>query len=348
VTKAKSTRTGARRPARGRSPKPKPPGRSRPAKPNQRWHGAIIADYAQLRHWPGVEYLGIGFKQVAGKLTRRRSVVIYVSDKGAFAEADRLPAKAKVLLPVGKEMYMARWLPTDVIKAHRASFAAGSVCAGADVGSNGEAATLGCLVQVSGDSSGAVFGLTAGHLFLTPPGQVNAGLVVTQPAPPDPSSARLGVTTSQPQGIAGNTVAGYVDWALVTHDDDRVVDPNTAVDPSFTFSKQILTEDELGSAGPLTVDKLGAPPPVGTGRRTGQFRAKLPSVPVGGVNCSQVWEFANPGGIMGAKGDSGALVVSRSGSTSGAVIGIVFGVSSSGESIFVFPLARVQPPLTMA
>lgn len=320
----------------------RPSKRAKPAKLDQRWHEAIIADYARLRHWPGVEYLGIGFKEVKGKLTRRRCVLIYVREKGNFAEMHRLPAKAKVLLPVGKGMYASRWLPTDVITHGAAQFAADTVRPGDDVSGNGESATLGCLVKVAGDNN--VYCLTAGHTFVTPPGAVPPGIEVSQPALANP--ARLGVTTTDPQGIAGNMEVGYVDFALVTHD-DRGIDPNTAVDPAFTFSKRILTEAEI-SSGPITAEKLGAPAPIGSGRTTGQVRGTLHDIPVGGMNCSQVLEITNPGGAMGQKGDSGALVVSRSGSTAGAVIGILFGISADGASIYVFPLARIQPKVTMA
>lgn len=320
----------------------RPSKRVKPAKRDQRWHEAIIADYARLCHWPGVEYLGVGFKEVKGKLTRRRCVLIFVQQKGNVEKRDRLPAKARVLVPVGKGMYATRWLPTDVINHGAAQFAAETVRAGDDVSGSGESATLGCLVRVAGDDN--VYCLTAGHTFVTPPGAVPPDIEVSQPAVANP--VRLGVTTTDPQGIAGNTDAGYVDFALVTHE-DRSIDPNTALDPAFTFSKRILTEAEIGN-GLITAEKLGALAPIGSGRTTGQVRGTLQNIPVGGTNCSHVLEIVNPGGFMGQKGDSGALVVSRSGDTAGAVIGILFGISADGASIYVYPLARIQPKVSMA
>jgi hypothetical protein len=233
-----------------------------------------------------------------------------------------------------------------VVKASRIGFAAAPVRAGSDLAANGKAATAGCMVQVSGDNT--IYCLTAGHLFVTLPGGVPGGVVVVQPAPNDPSSAQFGVTASQPLGLADNMSNGYVDWALVVPDADRDIDANSAADPHFTFSKRILSEKEIASAILMTADKLGAPRPVGTGKTTGQLRAILPSIPINDVRCFFVLEISNPGGLMGINGDSGALVVSRSGTTSGAVVGIVFAVNDSGDTVYAFPLARVSPTVTMA
>jgi hypothetical protein len=85
----------------------------RPSKrPTERWHEAVIADYATLRNWPGVQRIGLGLKEVKGRLTKRYCVKIYVARKGDLMnQAERLPAKARVLLPAGRGMFKTRWVP---------------------------------------------------------------------------------------------------------------------------------------------------------------------------------------------------------------------------------------------
>src|ERR1035437_991678 len=95
----------------------RPAGRA-PKRPVERWHEAVIADYATLRHWPGVQRIGLGLKEVKGRLTRRYCVKIYVPRKGDLPnQAELLPARARVLLPAGRGMFKTRWAPTDVVTA---------------------------------------------------------------------------------------------------------------------------------------------------------------------------------------------------------------------------------------
>jgi hypothetical protein len=316
----------------------------------KRWHEAIIADYALLRQWPGVERVALGIKEVKGRLTGRNCVKIYVRNKGARLAhpSHKLPAKARVLLPVKRGIFKSRWLPTDVVNAGTVSLSAAAsdffnpILTGAEIGPSGgmERGTHACMVR---DTASNLLCLTAGHVVSSSAGDVPPDLPVNQPLNPPPGIPQgdifLGETVA---GFVGNQpLIGFVDWATIRLQPPRT-GVNTAWDPRLTFTRRVLSMKEVVNGHP-SVEKLGG----ATQFTTGGFSARIPELTFTGGVARDVLEFKGDGpGPIAQKGDSGALVVSRSAGSAGAVVGILFAVQDPPEEpggrAYVFPLERLQ------
>jgi hypothetical protein len=319
------------------------------AKPRRRaanWAEAVIVDYNRFLHWPGVEGLGIGIKEVQGDLGKKYCVKLYVRKKGDLAHpTHHLPAKARVLLPAGRGMYRMRWIPTDVIEAPTAVRSANPVRAGDQVGvlKGGGLTEVGTLTFIGTDPGGAALCLTAGHVISDEEGSVPVGVLVNQPAhlPPggDPDDVVLGSASDGFVGPQPITQA-YVDWALVTVQSGRQTDGNAARDPSFTFTKTRLSESAIVN-GQLIGEMLGAQTGVKT---TGNFSATRDLTLQSGEVLHKVIEFKSPDGSTIARtGDSGALMVSRTTGSEGKIIGMVCAANDPPDSrVYVYPLSRVS------
>lgn len=297
-----------------------------------------------------MERIGLGLKEVGGRLTRRYCVKIYVTSKAEPEHpAHRLPIKTRVLLPVGRGMFRTRWVPTDVVTAGTVVLATTAttifnpIRGGVEVGRAGGAGlgTLACLVK---DANGAIFGLTAGHVVSSSIGPVAPGAAMNQPlnAPPRsrPGSAYLGQTI-------GGSVGGqpFVDWALIQL--TRQVDGNFAWDESFQFTTSVMSEDRIINEAPA-VAKLSAV----SGLTSGGLSAKLDDLQLkSGLVIKGIFEMkSDSADVIGKLGDSGALVIGK-GKHEGIVIGLLFAVQDPpvdpGGRAYVFPLARL-PQLTIA
>lgn len=310
------------------------------------WAEAIIADYGRFQNWPGVVRLGIGIKEVGGELGAKYCVKLYVSKKGDLARpTDQLPAKARVLLPAGKGMYRARWIPTDIVQASTAVRSADPVRLGDQLGVliGGGRTEVGTLTFVGTSQEGAMVCLTAGHVVSNGEGSVRAGVLVNQPAHfpagGQPDDVLLGSSSGGFVGGQPGTNA-YVDWALVTVQNGRHGDGSVARDPSFTYTKTRLPESAIVN-GQLTGEMLGAQTGVKT---TGRFSASLDLTLKSGAILHRVIEFkSQEGTTIARRGDSGALMVSRTPGSEGQIIGMVCAANEPPDNrVYVFPLSRVS------
>lgn len=314
-----------------------------------RWHRAVIVDYTRLRAFPGVVSVGLGMKERGAKLTRRQSVKIYVREKPAALHADRhLPKKAHVLVPVGRGLYRSRWLPTDVVELPSIVRAAGNhgrldpVASGAEIGLvavNGGPGTFGCVVRVGA----ALRLLTAGHVVLDHDGEIPANIEVYQPQPQFPrEDFLLGATAA---GFVGNDVAsgGYVDAALITPANGGRTATNVAWDPRVGSLAGFLTLAAVQD-GKVPVHKVGAR----TGYTLGEFSVVHPHLvdDKTATDYHNVIEFlvsdAEPAGVLGERGDSGAVLVSRAPARAGMIAGLLFAVSPDGRRGFAVPFDRLM------
>lgn len=311
------------------------------------WHRAVIPDYATFSNSPGVVCVGLGVKEVGGKLTRRRCVKIYVRRKQSETALEHkpFPKTTRVLLPSGKGHYEMVRLPTDIVELGDAEFALKAddtysvVPSGAEIGwSSSPPATLGCVVKRQGDDRLLI--LTVGHL-ITGSGNVPANLTINQPQ--NNSAVFLGQTT---EGFVGNdfNLGGYIDGVLVAIDDNRFV-TNASWDARVPVPTRFLPQSTIVNQQPA-VHKVGA----ATGYTCGVYSGHLPSIPlnVNGVihQCYNVLEFQKSDDCpmvsaltFAARGDSGSIIISRSPGTSSRVVGMLFAVW--GHRAFVIPFERL-------
>src|SRR5262249_10809914 len=109
---------------------------------------------------------------------------------------------------------------------------------------------------------------------------------------------------------------------------------------SFTFAKTRLSESAIIN-GQVIGEMLGAQ----TGVKTrGSFSAIRDLTLQSGEVLHKVIEFKAPDGTTSArKGDSGALMVSRSPGSQGKIIGMVCAANDPPDSrVYVYPLSRVS------
>jgi hypothetical protein len=319
-----------------------------------RWHDAVVVDYGQLIASPNVERIAIGWKEVAGKVTSRRAVRIYVTTKQPepVSATERLPKTTRVLLPIGKGLYRTVRLPTDVVWHAPAALCTAAadffnpVLGGALLaGPEQDSGTFACMVL---DAQNQRLALTAGHVIQpNVVGHVSAGQAVSQPptvpaALPPGAMLRVGRTVD---GHFGNESGLFRDFALIELEDragrsepfDNVLSPTSTV-LSFAIVSSLAKQ--------LTVTKLGA----SSGRTRAQFVEVTPSVKLGPVTAMSVYQFnglpETPGPPFAQKGDSGALVISDSPDTRGQIVGLLVGKEDGSEGAprgrgYVVPFERL-------
>lgn len=315
-----------------------------------RWHDAVILNYAQFMAWPNVERVGLGWKERGGMLTSRRCVKIYVNAKTKkVVKAERLPLTATVLLPIGKGLYEAKRVPTDVVWHKKIDFCKGTsdflnpLLSGGLIGIQGSAGTCACVVR---DVAGRLFALTAGHVVMPvppSPGDVAAGMPVLQPPVP-PANPQPGVSPLLGRTVGGhfgNRPDGFADFALIELRPGRTA-VNQTVDGAPTngpiLPYQFVVNNRIQAA------KYGAI----SGRTEASFGSAPVSIQVDGMTITNIFEFLGlPGKLFGTKGDSGALVVSVSPGSAGAIIGLLFATSPPAPDApagrgFVFPFERLS------
>lgn len=290
-----------------------------------RWHEAVIADHAKLMSWPNVERVALGWKERKGKVTRTMSVKIYVREKVAkLAPRDVIPRSTKVLIPIGKGLYKSKRIPTDVIWHAPAKFCAlpgdflNPIQGGALLGVPGsEVGTYACIVT---NSAGQQFALTAGHVIQPSTGSIASGISIVQPPTTPPnmppgSSPLLGRTVS---GFFGSTPNGFVDFALIQIRPGRS-GVSTALDGALGNGPVLPSTFVLNNN--IEATKFGGM----TGRTSAAFAGAVPSIVIGGVIVTNVYEFVGlPGPPFAAPGDSGSLVLSDSPGSKGSIVGILF------------------------
>jgi hypothetical protein len=274
-------------------------------------------------------------------------VKVYVRDKLAEpGESGWIPKTARVLFPVGKDVYRVRRIPTDVVWHVPATFCAlptdllNPLLGGAEMGSTiTNIGSHACMVR---DSAGQTFALTAGHVISTLVGGIPAGLQVKQPLSVGPgvppSETPLGQTAT---GFFGNVPDGFLDFALIRLRPGRT-GSSTSID-GLAASGQILPPGQVVNDR-VQVTKFGA----ATGRTQAVFSALVNSMVIGGITVTRIFEFKGvPGQAFGGRGDSGALVVSLDPASRGFIVGLLFAVTppapdAPGGRGFVFPFGRMS------
>jgi hypothetical protein len=314
----------------------------------QALHRAIIRDVARLKSYPGVRSVALGHKEKGGKLTRRVSVKIYVEKKKPASKVgkEQLPRTAVVLWPVDRLHYRARRIITDVVEVKRFSLAVSPceyfprVPVGAQIGCGGIVptgpGTQGCVVRRAADN--ATLLMTAAHVVAANPGPVAPNTPVFQPDGPIPRFS-VGRTIG---GFFGNIpqLGVYVDTALYEVTNTQRSAANTSWNQQMPPVRGSLSLAEICQAR-LPVEKTGA----ATGYTMGQFSTfhrEYPDPDLG--HLLQVLEYVSvsPNLPLADHGDSGAVVVSAAPSSRGAVIGLLFAVSSDGQSAFVVPFDSIR------
>jgi hypothetical protein len=315
-----------------------------------RWHEAIIVDHEKLLKWPDVHRVVLGWKEKGGKLTRKVAVKIYVGKKirsRKQLQPERLlPATTRILVPIGRDLYKSRRVPTDVVWHAEPKFCGSPtdllnpIEGGAWLGVPAhEAGTFACMVA---DPSGRSFALTAGHVVQNPLGNIGTGIPVIQPPAPSPtippgSSPRLGRTVG---GFFGNLPTGFVDFALIQLFPERT-GVSTSID-GLPGNGPILPPAFVAT-NRIQVTKFGAV----SGRTEAVFSALVPSIVIRGITVTNVYEFLGvPGRLFGQPGDSGALVISSSPGSQGGIIGLLFATTPPTEDApagrgYVFPFGRM-------
>jgi len=313
----------------------------------KRWHEAVIAEYVKLMSWPNVERVALGWKERKGKVTSRMCVKIYVREKAAKPKRDEtLPRSTKVLIPIGRGLYKSQRVPTDVVWHAPAKFCAAPgdflnpVESGALLGVPGnEAGTYACVVA---DSAGQRFALTAGHVIQSFPGDIGSEIAVVQPPTPPanmPPGASLlfGRTVG---GFFGSSLNGFVDFALIQMHPGRS-GVSSALDGAPGNGPILPSAFVLNNR--IQVTKFGGI----TGRTSAVFGGSVPSIVIGGVTVTNVYEFVGlPGPLFADQGDSGSLVVSVSPGSQGGIVGLLFAVTpptpdALAGRAFVFPFERI-------
>lgn len=311
------------------------------------WHQAVIADYVKLMAWPGVRMVALGWKERRRKLTARMAVKIYVNAKIRRPKRhEALPRWTTVLVPIGKRLYKAHRVPTDVVWHAAPQLCAtpgdflNPVVGGAMLGVPGnEAGTYACAVA---DQQGQTFALTAGHVIQSSVGSVPTGMVVAQPPTPPLTvapgqSPLLGRTVG---GFFGNGPDGFVDFAVIRLRPGRAA-TSTAIDGLPGNGPLLPAAFVVNNR--IQVTKFGAL----TGRTQASFSAAIPSIVIGGVSVTRVYEFLGlPGKLFGRPGDSGALVLSSSAGSQGGVVGLLFATAPPTPDApagrgYVFPFDRI-------
>jgi hypothetical protein len=335
--------------------------RKKAGKHEKQWEKAVILNRARLNSWPGVISVAIGRKEKGGKLTGRRCVKIYVRRKRAISKlaTEPLPKTAQVLLPTGKSTFRSYRLPTDVVELRGLLLAqpnnqplAGcnqpggeqsflTVPSGAEIGMNPTTGfgpgSLGCIVKSNAD--GTRFLMTAGHVVSSVHGSVPAR-VMFQPQINN-AQRRLGKTQI---GLIDNDVVtdGYIDAVLIAIETATLSFTNAAWDPRVPTPTSFLPISTIVQ-GQISVHKVGA--------RTGYTRGEFSAFHKSHTNelTSEVYrnilEFKisadNPHACIADKGDSGSVVISRSGQNQGSMVGLLFAVSLDRERAFVIPFERL-------
>ena len=311
------------------------------------WVEAIILDKDRLLSFPNVRRIGIGVKEVAGKLTRRYCVKIYVTaKKKRIRESDALPKHAYVLVPIGRGLYRKRRLATDVVWFAEAGFCKGPADflnpleGGAQIGAPGAGpGTFTCMVEAA---NGAILALTCGHVMNAGPGPVPTNRPVTQPmvlppGSPPGTSILLGRTRG---GAFGNIPDGFLDFCVIELRTGRG-GVSTPLD-GLGVSDVILTPEQVVQ-NRVRVSKFGAV----TRRTQGVFSRVVQSEDIEGINVRNVYEFKGMNGqAFGQKGDSGALVLCEAPSFPGAIVGILFATAPATPDApegrgFVMPFGRL-------
>jgi hypothetical protein len=312
-----------------------------------RWHDAHIAEHSAFLARAGVRYVALGWKERDGRLTRRMSVKIYIEHKRKHVvDHERLPDATSVLVHTGRGRYHRLTVPTDVVQYGPVRLCAGPsdfldpVSGGALLSIPGaDNGTFGCVVA---DQNGTPFLLSAAHVAQGTEGHVQANLLVKQPAsrpagvPPN-QSLTIGATAS---GFFGNRNGLFEDFMFIKPNGGRAV-VSQALDGVQQNGTVLGWEQVVGSH--LVVTKYGAQ----TMRQTATFSARIPSLPLDGLSALEVYEFKGTGPTpFGLRGDSGALVLSQSASSAGAIVGLLFAVSDStpqepGGRGYVVPFERM-------
>ena len=320
-----------------------------------RWHEAIVLDHDRLLAIPNVQQVGVGLKEVASRMTRRYCVKVYVDGKKKrIREADRVPAHAYVLVPIGKGLYKKRRLPTDVVY-----FAPMSLCGprdflnpvggGAQMGKAGSApGTFTCMVS---DQQGSLYGLTAGHVVRTSPGTIpkSAKIPLVQPMilPPGspPGTAILFGRTLG--GGYGDMKDGYYDFCVFEIRNGRG-GTSSPLDGRMIVPEVLPPEIVINRK--VNATKFGAV----TLRTLGIFSRPVQTDTINGMTVRNVYEFKGTGpALFGEPGDSGSLVVCEGGEFHGGVIGILFATSPAtpdapGGRAWVVPFGRLPDSLSFA
>ena len=332
ATRRRTAKTRARRKVSAGSP--------------QRWHEAVVVDQARLLARPNVERVELGWKERKGRVTSRMAVKIYVIDKKRVVPLEeQFPKWAHVLVPIGKDLFKRRRVPTDVVWHAPAKFIAAPgdflnpVPGGGMIGVPGrQFGTYACLAA---NAAGQTFALTAGHVVQGLQGNVVPGAQILQPpapaAMPPGASPLFGVTTG---GFFGNTPQGFLDVALLRLSPQRAATTDT-IDNVTVLRQVVPAAVVINNRVPCT--KFGA----ATGRTAAAFSALVSSMMIGGIPVTNVLEFVGvPGGIFAAAGDSGALVVSAIPGTLPVVIGILFAATDPTPDApagrgYVIPFERI-------
>lgn len=311
------------------------------------WHKVLVVDSQRFARWPNVRRVHVGWKERKGRVTRRLAVKLYVTKKRSKVPApERLPRTTQILVPIGRGLYRARRVPTDVV-----SYAEPRLCAnpgdwmdpvrsGAALGIAGE--DYGTFTCVVADATGRQFGLTAGHVVTDLPGDVPACTLVqpTEAGAPAPNGRSWFFGTSA-GGYFGNRADGYADYALIKLDPHRSA--TTAALDGAAIVRVVLPPAAV-RASQTPVSKFGAK----TGRTTGTFATHVDSIVVEGITPIDVFEFlGDEASPFADHGDSGALVVSTAAASAGKIIGILFAADpptdgAPGGRGYVVPFARVR------
>jgi hypothetical protein len=201
--------------------------------------------------------------------------------------------------------------------------------------------THGCLVRRRTD--GRQFLLTAGHVVSSTPGNVPPQRIVFQPKASSPNPALIVGPTVL--GFIGNHVGagGHMDAVLYDLNNPQ----RSATNESFTHLPAptgILSVAATVQQRPAVL-KVGAV--------TGQTLALFSTFhqrfddPTTAQTFFNVMEFGldpqnpPPNGRVADRGDSGALVISRSAGSTGLIVGLLFAVSMDFTRFLVVPFERI-------